>query len=271
MELFMIKFNLDLEVLFHWSARVSRIGNSVDYSVHAAMRQIFGSLGLQPFFIDQKRSCVIAYTTATEEQFRSAWKDAYAREQHNCVNVCEALKMDSASCMGKMPSAWREGDTFLFSVRCKPIMRVSVPVTKPSKKISKTLESDVWLHRTYQKWKKEYPEEEDQENHPLNEYRKAHIKERDPLYFKWLEDHFGDAAKLEYAEITRQLNTALVLRGNSEHTGAPKKSTDRNSPDVTFEGRLRVMNSQKFAELLAHGIGRHKAFGFGMLLLRAER
>jgi len=35
-------------------------------------------------------------------------------------------------------------------------------------------------------------------------------------------------------------------------------------------GTLSVRDPEAFAAALAAGVGRHKAFGFGMLLLRAE-
>jgi CRISPR system Cascade subunit CasE len=41
--------------------------------------------------------------------------------------------------------------------------------------------------------------------------------------------------------------------------------------DVTFEGELQVADAAAFAALLARGVGRHRAFGFGMLLLRPSR
>jgi CRISPR system Cascade subunit CasE len=39
-------------------------------------------------------------------------------------------------------------------------------------------------------------------------------------------------------------------------------------PDASFSGVLVVEDPEKFAGLLAHGVGRHAAFGYGMLLLR---
>ena len=39
-------------------------------------------------------------------------------------------------------------------------------------------------------------------------------------------------------------------------------------PDVTFRGTLQVTDPDRFHALLARGVGRHRAFGFGMLLLR---
>jgi CRISPR system Cascade subunit CasE len=39
-------------------------------------------------------------------------------------------------------------------------------------------------------------------------------------------------------------------------------------PDATFSGLLVVKEPDNFVKLLAHGVGRHGAFGYGMLLLR---
>jgi len=39
-------------------------------------------------------------------------------------------------------------------------------------------------------------------------------------------------------------------------------------PDVQFQGELIVRDPTRFPAFLAHGIGRHRAFGYGMLLLK---
>ncbi|MDD4944986.1 MAG: type I-E CRISPR-associated protein Cas6/Cse3/CasE [Rhodoferax sp.] len=36
-------------------------------------------------------------------------------------------------------------------------------------------------------------------------------------------------------------------------------------------GQMRVTDPQAFAQLLANGLGRHRTFGFGLLLLRPVR
>ena len=35
-----------------------------------------------------------------------------------------------------------------------------------------------------------------------------------------------------------------------------------------MSGALTITDGEKFAQLLARGIGRHRAYGYGMLLLR---
>jgi CRISPR system Cascade subunit CasE len=39
-------------------------------------------------------------------------------------------------------------------------------------------------------------------------------------------------------------------------------------PNAVLEGHLMVRDPVAFRALLARGVGRHRAFGFGMLLLR---
>ena len=39
-------------------------------------------------------------------------------------------------------------------------------------------------------------------------------------------------------------------------------------PDAVMRGNLTVTDSDSFVALLARGIGRHRAYGYGMLLLR---
>lgn len=57
-----------------------------------------------------------------------------------------------------------------------------------------------------------------------------------------------------------------VLRGSKGKNPSRKKTLER--PDVLFSGELLVRQGEKFADMLKRGVGRHRAFGFGMVLLR---
>jgi len=50
-------------------------------------------------------------------------------------------------------------------------------------------------------------------------------------------------------------------KGHSNKRGIEK-------PDVIFSGELVIRRPIEFGDLLKRGVGRHRAFGFGMLLLR---
>ncbi len=39
-------------------------------------------------------------------------------------------------------------------------------------------------------------------------------------------------------------------------------------PDVTCSGNLIVENPERFEQLITNGIGRHRAYGYGMTLFR---
>ncbi len=62
-----------------------------------------------------------------------------------------------------------------------------------------------------------------------------------------------------------------VLRKKIAEVDGKRKVRFVNGPDVIFTGQLQVEHSEAFARLLARGIGRHRAFGFGMLLLKPAK
>jgi CRISPR system Cascade subunit CasE len=62
---------------------------------------------------------------------------------------------------------------------------------------------------------------------------------------------------------------ARVSRRTKADEEGPRSLHHAMGPDATFTGLLAVGNPEAFAGLLARGIGRHRAFGFGMLLLRS--
>ena len=55
-----------------------------------------------------------------------------------------------------------------------------------------------------------------------------------------------------------------------QRTRAVRKLRARHSegPDAVMRGVLTITDAAAFTALLAQGIGRHRAYGYGMLLLR---
>jgi CRISPR system Cascade subunit CasE len=86
-------------------------------------------------------------------------------------------------------------------------------------------------------------------------------RSREEVYTDWLSrqlDGRGGAA-LESATLQSfQRTRAVRKRGNRYSEG----------PDALMRGVLTVTDGKAFAELLARGVGRHRAYGYGMLLLR---
>jgi len=94
--------------------------------------------------------------------------------------------------------------------------------------------------------------------------------DREQTYAKWLTERFGDAAAIETCSMqTFRLLTASRRFLNKETGKRPVKPV--TLPDATFRGVLRVKDPAAFKALFESGVGRHKAFGFGALMLMPPR
>jgi CRISPR system Cascade subunit CasE len=84
--------------------------------------------------------------------------------------------------------------------------------------------------------------------------------DREEVYVQWLGRELGrgNASRLESARLT-EFRREGMRRGD----GGPIER-----PNAVLEGRLAVQDPSGFDTLLRRGLGRHRAFGFGMLLLR---
>jgi len=84
--------------------------------------------------------------------------------------------------------------------------------------------------------------------------------DRETVYMHWLERELrrDGASSLNTARLP-EFRRELMRR----HGGARVER-----PNAVLEGDLTVRDPLAFRALLARGIGRHRAFGFGMLLLR---
>jgi CRISPR system Cascade subunit CasE len=58
-----------------------------------------------------------------------------------------------------------------------------------------------------------------------------------------------------------------VTRRN--HGEQERRSTRSTIPAVTVRGLLEVRDGAEFGQTMMRGVGRHRAFGFGMIVLRS--
>lgn len=103
---------------------------------------------------------------------------------------------------------------------------------------------------------------------------------RDEIYLQWLVDRMATAAIVTDARLV-SLRDARLWRRGTPGEGAAVTMHGRPRPrlgsrvamgrrEAVFEGTLEVRDAASFQGLLARGVGRHRAFGFGMLLLRSS-
>lgn len=133
-----------------------------------------------------------------------------------------------------MPEEWRAGARFGFSVRVRPMVRTDRDGDRDRGK-----EVDAFV-------------------------LSPPCSDRGEIYGAWLRAHLP-GVEIEQAALDR-FQLSRVARRNAARSLSAQKG-----PDATFTGVLKITDGTRFGTVLARGIGRHRAFGFGMLLLKPPR
>jgi len=144
-------------------------------------------------------------------------------------DAAEAIGLDGLSAKA-MPESWAAGQRFGFRVRVRPVRRT----------------------------------DRDGDRRRAREVDAALLEQDRPkaeVYETWLRAHVA-GAEIEQASL-EAFRLSDVRRRDGE-----RSLVRQRGPDATFVGTLRVTDGPAFAATLARGVGRHRAFGFGMLLLR---
>ena len=214
-------------------------------ALHHLVDEVFSPGALRPFrlLVPPRRTCgnLYAYSILNAEELQAAAR-AHAMPDH--LNVLSPDRLEDKP----MPDAWRVGQHFGFDLRMRPVRRLHGDLEIPSgEKIAKGAEIDAFLLEAL----RHHPESLDG---MVTENRT-----RETVYFDWLSERLTPAATLERsASRLARYRRTRVTRGDHVLEG----------PDATIHGTMTVTDASAFTELLARGVGRHRAYGYGMLLLR---
>lgn len=232
-----------------WSA-------DLGYLVHSLLARLFGPDAPKPFDVQEAREGreggaleVLAYAGADIGAFAAAQNSPDTR-------AAEALVW--AQTRSKPMPGFGAGQRLGFRVRTCPAVRVGRhhPMFRHGAEVDPYL-AQVKRDPTAPGW--------DQAR-------------RLAVYQEWLAARLAPAASLETAQLAAMRDARLWRRGTPRPDdamhGRPRLDRAKNGRapigrrEAVFEGTLTVQDPDAFAALLARGIGRHRAFGFGMLLLR---
>ncbi|CAL1239617.1 type I-E CRISPR-associated protein Cas6/Cse3/CasE [Candidatus Methylocalor cossyra] len=237
--LYMLRLELDSRALLRF-ARDQGINRAQDedlgYACHAWLTACFGTLAPKPFRLFAERAAepdlkLLAYSGLDSGTLSG---HALAFASPSAHRVLEGARLAHAA----MPAAWRNGLKLGFELLACPIVR------------QRHAEKDVFLCRV---------EGSTAENpHPA----------RGAAYREWLAAQLAGAAILEGFELDsfRLVRTLRRAHVAAEHRFRTIRAITR--PRALCRGTLVVADGPRFQELLRRGIGRHRAFGYGMLLLR---
>ncbi len=235
----LMRLQPDAVALAAWAARHGVLSPDGDhgYALHALLYTVFGEQAPKPFRYLGSKQGLLAYTSENLETLRQ-----YASLA--TPDVARALGLDELDAR-PFPTAWKTGRTFSFEVRIRPVIRA-----KDGR------ERDAYLHTA----------------DTLPAADNGSIAQRALVYRDWLTKQFSveGAAQIVQARMDAFCLTRVLRKKIAEIDGK-RKVRFVNGPDVIFTGQLQVEHSEAFARLLARGIGRHRAFGFGMLLLKPAK
>jgi len=250
--LYLLHTRPDPRRLASWAARHGLLPTTqgdLGYALHGLLRAAFGDAAPQPFFYDNAERGLLAYTRlGPDEMMRNvALADPDAAET---LGLCTSAN-DGGYRLRPFPSKWQVGHMLHFTVRVRPVVRDN----KSGKECDAFLAAakrapDIVLHR-------------------------------ESVYRQWLHDQLAvrengkrepwqGAIDIVDASLTR-FRLLQVLRQTQREESEARNKRAVGGPDAVLSGRLRIIDPLAFSYLLARGVGRHRAFGFGMLLLQPAR
>lgn len=240
MNLHLLQCRPDPIALATWATHRKLLSPDGDYgyALHALLAAAFDEVVPTPFrYLDARRG-LLAYTDQTEDAIRTAV--ACAPEGISKVLGLKQLRIRP------FPTIWQMGKNFGFEVRVRPVIRA-----KDGR------ERDAYLHRLGQV--KTGNENSIPESMP----------QREVIYLEWLNRQLqnNNAAQINYAAM-EGFSLNRILRRTQKDANRKRRTHIITGPDALFKGEMEVTNTENFSRLLKRGIGRHRAFGYGMLLLK---
>lgn len=239
MSLHLLKLQPDMVRLGRW-ARDHRLlpargDEDLGYALHALLAAAFGDLAPKPFLLQRdvsRPAALLAYSAQEPDALRDH-AASFAEP-----DALAALGVDGLAAKA-MPERFAVGRRLGFTVRVRPTIR-----TDKEGQRDKVREVDAFLAAVTGTEPNAGPE-------------------RGAVYQDWLAQRLlAGGAEPETLTLDSFRLSDVLRRGQGRALQAQR------GPDAAFTGVLRVTEPEAFAALLGRGVGRHRAFGYGMLLLR---
>ncbi|MCY4619163.1 MAG: type I-E CRISPR-associated protein Cas6/Cse3/CasE [Chloroflexi bacterium] len=234
----MVRAEIRLHELQRWMG--SRRIDDMDRAMHAMLTECFGDLAPKPFRLIAPRSGGLAVLYG----YGQAGATALQEQEAICADPLQIQAIPLEGIRSKpMPFAWRSGLRVGFDTRIRPVVRRSRGAEGLGGSEQDAFQIEAMRHPTG-----------------------AMPRTREAVYIDWLSSEVErrGGARLE-AEHSRMVS---FQRRRSQYK---PNSRPVEGPDAVMRGSLIVADSEAFVGLLSRGIGRHRAYGYGMLLLRPAR
>ncbi len=250
--LHLVRVPIDSQKLYAFSRRNRIPARNFDegYAVHALMSALFdhgadqsARVAPKPFALPatpQRRFDVLGYTSADRATLIERARTFADPTAWDLIDL-------EAIASRPMPEAFPVGTRLGCTTRVCPVRRVA----KRGKQEKERAEIDVFLAKVW---------EVDDQSVKLD---------REHVYREWLAQELAKGG----AKVVQATMASFQLGRQHRRTQRSGEQTKREGrvvshPEVMFDALLEVADPELFSAMLARGVGRHRSFGFGMLLLR---
>ncbi len=231
--LHLVELQIDLVPLYSFlhGRGLSKEDTDLGYGVHSWLKAAFGELAPQPWrlLVDRVRPTrILGYSRYGAEVLQRRMQEF---ADPSVAQVCPDPGLTMAS---RIMPAWVEGRRLGFQTLLCPVGR----------KARSGLEKDLFLIKA------------DTQEKGLR---------REEVYTQWAKSNFG-----QFSTTINEIRLVgfRLVKQTRPTQGAGRRYRTTNRPQALLEGILTVGDPQDFQRLLARGLGRHRAFGYGMILLR---
>ncbi|MDK3074681.1 type I-E CRISPR-associated protein Cas6/Cse3/CasE [Sedimentitalea sp. JM2-8] len=218
-------------------------------ALHHLLGETFGPGVLQPFRLivapRARTGTLWAYTEANAATLLETAKMVALSE------AAEAALPLSRLATKTLPDVAAPGRRLGFDIRLRPVVRLASDIETPADRnkgrrhgFKAGAEIDAFLATALR--------------NPDRNAMGDTDRSRETVYAAWLADRLAGAAEIEDIRLA-SFRRRLAARGDGRGV---------EGPDAILHGTLTVREPDAFRDRLRRGVGRHKAFGFGMLLLR---
>ena len=207
-----------------------------DHAMHCLLTECFGEMAPKPFRLitprDQSTGILYGYGTADAEAMKET------ADIHADPLQCQAMPLGRLESK-PVASNWKTGKRLGFEVRIHPTRRVRRTIGNNGK--THIAEYDAFMMQALDSRKE--------------------TRNREDVYRDWLSERLqrNGGARLESAWLKSFQRVRAFRKHHARHI---------EGPDALMQGTLVVGDPAAFMELLKHGVGRHRAYGYGMLLLK---
>ncbi len=254
MNQYLVYFPLDLRKFHRWTSNRELIRKGVfdrGYAFHVFLSSTFGKSMLQPFRIfaptQGRTASIYAYSTKDKSSLKEI-ADLVATP--DCLEVLNFEDILSKPMRFEFPSGQEIG----FDVRIRPVRRLIRDLydSKSQKTFSKGSEMDVFSVNAIRRYPEGWIEKES--------VARKQGESRSKVYIDWLIERMGNSVTIDLENCSlRSYERTRLWRGDK---------VGFEGPDAVIQGNLIVNRVEEFATQVRDGIGRHRAYGYGMLLLR---